>query len=95
MHSFKFDGKNVYFSGKMMESTTYMQSVAKGELVPQITLNKLAVPEEEWTLLEMEEIMEKMFNQLYGDHTNNAVRCLSILFLWCDKNKKIFSFILV
>ena len=74
-----------------MESTTYMQSVAKGELVPQITLNKLAVPEEEWTLLEMEEIMEKMFNQLYGDHTNNAVRYLSIIFLWCHKNKEKLS----
>ena len=73
LHSFKFDGRNVYYSGKMIESTTYKHSVEKGELVPQVTLNKLAVPEEEWTLLEIEEIMEKTYNQLYGDMSNNAV----------------------
>ena len=53
LHSFKFDGTNVYYSGKMIESTTYMDSVAKGELVPQVTLNKLADPNDEWTAMEI------------------------------------------
>ena len=37
--------------------------VAKGELVPQITLNALADPNEEWTLFEVGEIMYRQFNQ--------------------------------
>ena len=57
----------------MVESSTYMDSVAKGELVPQITLNPLANPDEEWNLLEMEEIMERSFNQWYGDASHGAV----------------------
>ena len=57
----------------MVESSTYMDSVAKGELVPQITLNPLANPDEEWNLLEMEEIMERNFNQWYGDASHGAV----------------------
>ena len=59
----------------MVESSTYMDSVAKGELVPQITLNPLANPDEEWSLLEMEEIMERSFNQWYGDASHGAVSC--------------------
>ena len=33
LHTFKLDGSNVYFSGKMLGSSTYLDSVAKGELV--------------------------------------------------------------
>ena len=75
LHSFKFDGANVYFSGKMIQSTTYMDSVANGELVPQITLNSLANPEDEWTLLEIGEIVAKMTKQWFhfGDGKHNGV----------------------
>ena len=72
LHSFKLDGQKVYFSGKMIESTTYMDSVAKGELVPQITLNKLANGEE-WSLSEVSEILSRMGNQMAGDATHNGV----------------------
>ena len=59
----------------MIQSTTYMDSVAKGELVPQITLNALANPEEEWTLLEIGEIVAKMTKQWFhfGDGKHNGV----------------------
>ena len=75
LHSFKFDGANVYFSGKMIESTTYMDSVANGELVPQITLNAMANPEDEWTFLEVGEMLYKMTNQWnnFGDGKHNGV----------------------
>ena len=72
LHSFKLDGQKVYFSGKMIESTTYMDSVAKGELVPQITLNKLANGEE-WSLSEMSELLSRMGNQMLGDASHNGV----------------------
>ena len=35
LHTFKFDGSKVYFSGKMIESSTYKDSVDAGEYVPQ------------------------------------------------------------
>ena len=73
LHSFKFDGANVYFSGKMIASTTYLDSTAKGELVPQITLGPLDNPDEEWGLWEMMEIMRRAENQYIGDMTHNAV----------------------
>jgi len=72
LHSFKFDGKKVYFSGKMIESTTYMDSLKAGELVPQITMNKLKNPDEEWTLMDMEKIGERAINEMLGDMTHNA-----------------------
>ena len=80
LHSFKFDGRNVYFSGKMIESTTYMDSLEAGELVPQITLNKLKNPDEEGTLLEMEEFGERSINMFFGDMTHNAVSFIYKLF---------------
>ena len=89
LHSFKYDGAKVYFSGKMIQSTTYMDSVANGELVPQITLNQLANPEDEWTLLEIGEILAKQTKQWFnfGDGKHNAVimytmslMCLSLNF---------------
>ena len=74
----------------MIESTTYMQSVENGELVPQITLSKLAVPEEEWTLLDMEKILEKNMNQWFGDMTNNAVSNLLVAMSLCISFNKLF-----
>ena len=72
LHTFKLDGPNVYFSGKMLGSSTYLDSVAKGELVPQIILNPMVNPDDEWSLWEMEEIMERMFNGWYGDGKHTA-----------------------
>ena len=88
MNSFKFDGKKVYFSGKMVDSTTYRDSVERGELVPQITLNKLAKPEEEWTLLELEEIASKSLNQYVGDMSHNSVSLFTIYIC-------VFTFIII
>ena len=33
----------------MLESPNYLASVAAGELVPQLTLNRFSSPEEEWS----------------------------------------------
>ena len=57
----------------MIESTTYMDSVAKGELVPQVTLNTLADPNDEWTAMELAEIFSRQTNEWYGDMSHNAV----------------------
>ena len=47
----------------MLESNTYKDSLANGELVPQITLNPLADPNDEWTFLEVGQIMYKQLYQ--------------------------------
>ena len=57
----------------MVESTTYKDSVLKGELVPQITLNSLEKPEEEWSVWEVIEIVQKSASQFTGDMAHNAV----------------------
>ena len=57
----------------MLESSTYVDSVAKGELVPQIVMNKFTNPEDEWSLWDLEEIMERQFNFWYGEGNHNAV----------------------
>ena len=57
----------------MIESTTYKDSVLKGELVPQITLNSLEKPEEEWSVWEVVEIIQKSASQFTGDMAHNAV----------------------
>ena len=72
LHTFKLDGSKVYYSGKMLGSSTYLDSVEKGELVPQIILNPMVNPDDEWSLWEMEEIMERMFNFWYGDGKHTA-----------------------
>ena len=73
LHSFKFNGRDVYFSGKMIESTTYMDSVKNHELVPQFTLNPLVNPEDEWTTREMLELFQKSNEQFNGDMEHNMV----------------------
>ena len=50
-----------------------MDSVAKGELVPQIMLNPFANPDEDWSLFEVTEILQKQYNQWNGDMTHNGV----------------------
>jgi len=59
LHSFKMDGENVLYSGKMVESPNYVASVANGELVPMLTLNKFNTEEEEWTTWEKMQIVGK------------------------------------
>ena len=61
-----------------------MDSVANGELVPQITLNSLANPEDEWKMLEIGEIVAKMAKQWFhfGDGKHNGV-ILNITSLIC------------
>ena len=57
----------------MIQSTTYLDSVANGELVPQITLSPLANPDEEWTTLELGEILMKQTNQIFHMGKHNGV----------------------
>ena len=67
-------GSNVtVHSGKMLESPTYLASVAAGELVPQLTLNKFSSPEEEWSWLERLEIIYKMVTMRAFDNNNPAL----------------------
>ena len=38
LHKFTFDGANVSFSGRMIETGNYNKSVEKGKMVPTVTL---------------------------------------------------------
>ena len=73
LHSLKFDGHNVYFSGKMIASSTYIDSMEKGELVPQFTLSKFQNPEDEWTYWEYLEILQRGNEQYNGESEHNLV----------------------
>ena len=70
LHSFKFRGNRVLFSGKMMQTPLYKESVKKGELVPQITLNKFRTEEEEWSWFEKMKITYKMMSNTAYDNSN-------------------------
>ena len=61
----------------MIESSTYKDSVEKGELVPQITLNPFKNKTEEWTPKEVLELTKRLNNQGIGDMSHNGVRYLS------------------
>ena len=41
MNKFTFNGGSVTFSGRMIETANYNKSMAKGEMVPTITLGKV------------------------------------------------------
>ena len=73
LHSFKFNGSRVLFSGKMLETPLYLASVKKGELVPQMTLNKFANPDDEWSFLEKLEIARKGVTGGAFDNSNPAL----------------------
>jgi len=73
LHSFKFIGDQVLFSGKMLEPPNYLASVAAGELVPQRTLNKFANPEDEWKLWEKLQIAWKQITGTAFDTNDPAV----------------------
>ena len=67
-------GSNVtVHSGKMLESPTYLASVAAGELVPQITLNKFSSEEEEWSWWEKLQIFYKMLRMDEFGNNNPAL----------------------
>jgi len=70
LHSFKFNGNRVLFSGKMMETPLYKESVWKGELVPQFTMNKFRTAEEEWSWSEKISIGFKMMSNSGYDNSN-------------------------
>ena len=73
LHSLKFDGNKVYFSGKMIESSTYMDSLQNQELVPQFTLSAFEGPEDEWNVREMFQILWHAINQYFGAMDHNMV----------------------
>jgi len=62
LHSFKFSGSQVLFSGKMLESPNYLASLAAGELQPMFTLSKFASAEEEWSMWEKLKILTTAFD---------------------------------
>ena len=73
IHSFKFNGSRVLYSGKMLETPNYLKSVKKGELVPQMTFNYFDNPEDEWSFFEKLEIMKNMAKGTAFDNSNPAV----------------------
>jgi len=73
LHSFKFSGSKVLFSGKMLEPPNYLASVAAGELQPMTTLNKFATAEEEWSPWEKLMILKKSFQLTAFDNNNPAL----------------------
>jgi len=73
LHSFKFSGSQVLFSGKMLESPNYLASVAAGELQPMTTLNKFGTVEEEWTFWERMIILKNTLTMTSFDNNNPAL----------------------
>lgn len=73
IHSFKFNGSRVLFSGKMLEPPNYRKSVKKGELVPQMTFNYFDNPKDEWSFLEKLQIAKDMVEGTAYDNNNPAV----------------------
>jgi len=73
LHSFKFSGSEVLFSGKMLESPNYLASVAAGELQPMTTLNKFGTVEEEWSFFEKMIIMKNSIQLTAFDNNNPAL----------------------
>ncbi len=58
----------------MIESTSYIDSVEKGELAPMMTLGGFTNPEvDEWNVGEMIDITVKANEQFNGDMEHNAV----------------------
>ena len=73
LHSFKFSGSKVLYSGKMLESPNYLESVRNGELAPSITLNKFGSLEEEWSWSEKIQILVKSLMLTAFDNNNPAL----------------------
>jgi len=73
IHSFKFNGSRVLFSGKMLESPNYLKSLKKGELIPMMTFNYFDNPEDEWSFFEKLQIAQNMAKGTAFDNSNPAV----------------------
>jgi len=73
IHSFKFNGSRVLYSGKMLEPPNYLKSVKKGELVPQMTFNKFENSADEWSFWEKLKIAKGMAEGTAYDNNNPAV----------------------
>jgi len=73
IHTFKFNGSRVLFSGKMLETPKYLENVKKGELVPQLTFNYFENPADEWTWYEKISILGMMAKGNAYDNSNPAV----------------------
>jgi len=71
LHSFKMSGSSILYSGAMLKSPNYVDSVEKGELVPSITLNKFNTDEEEWTWWELLQIIYKSMVTMDESGNNN------------------------
>ena len=64
-------GSSILYSGAMLKSPNYVDSVEKGELVPSITLNKFNTDEEEWTWWELLQIIYKSMVTMDESGNNN------------------------
>ena len=64
----------------MIASSTYIDSMEKGELVPQFTLSTFQNPEDEWTYWEYLEIMQRGNEQFNGESEHNLVGFIFRLF---------------
>jgi len=73
IHSFKFNGSRVLFSGKMLETPNYLESQKKGELIPQMTFNYFDNPDDEWSFWEKLKISQNMVKGTAFDNSNPAV----------------------
>jgi len=75
IHSFKFNGSRVLFSGKMLETPLYKENVKNGEMTPQMSFNYFENPEDEWSFWEKLQIVRKMAGGMAGgyDNSNPAV----------------------
>ena len=71
LHSFKMSGDSILYSGAMLKSPNYVDSVEKGELVPSSTLNRFKTVEEEWTWWELMQIFYKSFVTMDEFGNNN------------------------
>jgi len=63
LHKFTFDGANVSFSGRMIETGNYNKSVEKGKMVPTVTL--APVLPNDWTMMEQPVAVSNLY-----DNTN-------------------------
>jgi len=60
LYKIQFKDEEVLYSGRMVEVPNYVESMEKGELVPQDTLCKFEDEDEEWTFWEKLEILKKV-----------------------------------
>ena len=57
----------------MVQSTTYMDSKKRHDLVPEMTLGSFQNPDDDWGAFEMIELVQRMNEQFNGNTEHNAV----------------------